>query len=55
MKKKSRKTKRDVASPFRNKLWDLFRELASEEALAIVDTGGVDAVRKWLSAKGLQL
>lgn len=28
MKKKSRKTKRDVASPFRNKLWDLFRELA---------------------------
>jgi hypothetical protein len=26
--KKSRKTKRDVVSPFRNKLWDLFRDLA---------------------------
>jgi hypothetical protein len=28
VKKKSRKTRRDVVSPFRNKLWDLFRELA---------------------------
>ncbi len=26
--KKSKKTKRDGVSPFRNKLWDLFRELA---------------------------
>ncbi len=26
--KKPRKTSRDVASPFRNKLWDLFKELA---------------------------
>ncbi len=26
--KKSRKTKRDVVSPFRDKLWDLFKELA---------------------------
>ncbi len=26
--KKSRKTGRDVVSPFRNKLWDLFKELA---------------------------
>lgn len=26
--KKAKKTKRDVVSPFRNKLWDLFRALA---------------------------
>ena len=26
--KKSKKTGRDVVSPFRNKLWDLFEELA---------------------------
>ncbi len=26
--KKSRKTRRDAVSPFRNKLWDLFQELA---------------------------
>jgi hypothetical protein len=26
--KKSKKTGRDVVSPFRNKLWDLFKELA---------------------------
>lgn len=26
--KKSRKTKRDVVSPFRDKLWNLFKELA---------------------------
>jgi hypothetical protein len=28
VKKKSKKTTRDVVSPFRNKLWDLFKELA---------------------------
>ena len=28
MKKKSKKASRDVVSPFRNKLWDLFKELA---------------------------
>ena len=26
--KKSKKTDRDIVSPFRNKLWDLFEELA---------------------------
>ena len=26
--KKPKKTRRDVVSPFRNKLWDLFRQLA---------------------------